>query len=542
MSDGPKNRRRTWLWGVAAGVGLLLLLPGVWLVQLFRALPSGFPPGPRTTVLDGPLDEEGYVDYAAYFREAAFVPPAENGAKPYLETIQAELMSELTPEEWSDVLRTFDLPVRPDPAVQFLPAEAFWAEKAAEGVTRDAFDAEYETARTQPWSESDVPVAAEWLRRNEGAVARFAEVADFERYWDAHAVLDDRSRAARLRRGRIRDLFRALTARAYRSAGADDWDGAFADADRMLKIARTHPEPPTLADTLLRNGLYAIASALERRLLARTEDAGLLRRRLAILETGSPPRFYRSMCREGLRFSCLEELQEWDREVRGLVETPRLSKAHLKTASAFTRRRLLRRVDLVEIAGRVNDYFDAAETAAGAEPAAALAIIEAVPYERRSTLFGEKANVAELLSDRGAINDLIGGTVVLPLDLIWRSERRLRSGVALSRIQAAGRLYEVERGRPPASRGDLVPAYLPAWPDEPLNGGPVSDGTYEGVWVAYVPDDRWVYHPSPPPHLRVEFGGDLPEGYDANAPTGDAGGVWDLPLIEPSEDAETFED
>ena len=87
-----------------------------------------------------------------------------------------------------------------------------------------------------------------------------------------------------------------------------------------------------------------------------------------------------------------------------------------------------------------------------------------------------------------------------------------------------------------------MPDYLPAWPEDPLNGGSVSDGVYGGVWVAYVPDDRYHYHPSPPPHLRVEFGGQLPENYDANAPVGDAVEMSDLLENESSEDAEPLAD
>ena len=503
--------RRTWLKRTLIGGGValgLLLLWSVW--ALFGPLGNGIPVGPQTTVLDGPLDAAGYVDYAAAYREASRIPPAENAAVPIFRVTQAEVRRSIPAPQYAAACEDLGVSTEPDPATQFprvssVPPPEGWEDATVDGRTRTWNDV-VNTLWERPWAAADHPHVAALLRGGDAAFGVLREGLDRPGYWffpDYGGPLY----AHRLPMVQeCRDVARSLLARAMLRVGEGDFDGAAADIDRTRTLGRAVAKSPFLIGALVAVAVDATAWRAEVELLHVAEEAAFLRRRLAALDAYDADVHRRRMAVTlgGIeRYSALDLIQLVDRERRGIVPpgSSNFLGVSLTGLPAAAERVVVRRVDLAETSRRVNRFTDAAERAfeAGSEEAADEAVEGIRPESFAGNVFGRLS--ADKAGRRLAslVLPAVGQSAVVAF--------RAKTKRELLRVLAAGRLFRIETGRPPAMPEDLVPKYLPKWPTDFRDGRPLRHRTFNGVWSVYglaptvdrpPPDDL-------PDYLSIEF-------------------------------------
>jgi hypothetical protein len=195
------------------------------------------PLGKDTTVVDGPLDKDGYVDYAAVFQErfGKGVTPDNN--------IVAGLYAAVGPreitEEFADVYFP-KLGIKPLPKKGDFFADTddfFTTNREFDRVDPVLFLDQLERSTRRPWSEVEFPRVAEWLRMNEKPLAVAVEAVNRPRYYDPPVRMNGLILGG-LREQELRDISPALAARALLRTHEKKYDAAVGDLLACHRLAR----------------------------------------------------------------------------------------------------------------------------------------------------------------------------------------------------------------------------------------------------------------------------------------------------------------
>ncbi|MEX2673536.1 MAG: hypothetical protein WD294_15670 [Phycisphaeraceae bacterium] len=139
--------------------------------------------GPETTVFEGPLREDGTVDYVAALNDLA-----SEGVTP--ENNAYVVIAELTePELWTDDAfrrKRFEMlgVPPPDDDAQYLALQQ-WSWRADEAAFK-----QWDQASTGEWVPADFPLVIDWLDEQDAALNRLVAGIQRERYW-APAVTEE---------------------------------------------------------------------------------------------------------------------------------------------------------------------------------------------------------------------------------------------------------------------------------------------------------------------------------------------------------------
>ncbi|MEX0655121.1 MAG: hypothetical protein WD151_13435 [Phycisphaeraceae bacterium] len=234
--------------------------------------------GPETTVVEGPLRENGTVDYAA-----ALNAMLSEGVTP--ESNVYVVVATLTaPDDWPDddryrprVFELLGVPMPGDDAIYFTSIETFAEQRAADdprwhevvmpeadGEDQPPWQAEptetprwmmeHDLALEGPWSAEDVPLVTEWLAQQRPALDRLAEGVRRDRYW-MPLVLEDEDElvvsALMPSLGQMRKMLRTLKVRALHRLHEGDVDGAIADLLTIKRLGHAMQEDLTLIGQLV---------------------------------------------------------------------------------------------------------------------------------------------------------------------------------------------------------------------------------------------------------------------------------------------------
>lgn len=236
----------------------------------------------ETTRIVAPLTKTGLPDYAAHLnaRHREGVTP-ENNAWVLLEQAPAKLVA------WDDAA-VFE---------EFAAAEAAAGrERPAQGALSD----QRARALKGPWKEADCPLIAEWLRRNEPALALVAEAARRPRYW---RPLPEGDLASVLSMSPVpyRHAANALVARAFLRLQSGEAGRAADDLLSAIRLGSLVGHGDTVIDALIGRDVRDIAAGAIPAVAARL-DGATARELLAELRRVPPARRLAETIDDGERY------------------------------------------------------------------------------------------------------------------------------------------------------------------------------------------------------------------------------------------------
>jgi hypothetical protein len=259
------------------------------------------PPEPRitigrdTTFIEGPLTEDGYVDYLAALNQrlSEGVTPENNAAVLLWQLWGPQRIHAEVREEFFKQLGIDPLPVEGDYLVghyEFTrpPGDDDGDDPDIDELRRERWR-EYELVLKAPWKRSDYPLYAAWLDASEKHLAIAVAATKRPRFCqpvlDGDAPLVTRAlNSALFATQGFRTLAQYLSIRSMFRLGEGDVDGAWEDALAIHRLTRLIAQGPTMIESLTAlaiNGVaceqseYVLRSADVTRDLARKMEANL---------------------------------------------------------------------------------------------------------------------------------------------------------------------------------------------------------------------------------------------------------------------------
>jgi hypothetical protein len=432
------------------------------------------PLGKDTTVVNGPLDKNGYIDYEAALNErlGKGIKPEQNANVLLWQVFGPRPGGTKVPAEYFKWLGAPEPPAKGD---YFVPFEQFLKQRNIELSADESF-AQAKRASVGPWVERDLPHVAAWLKANEKPLAVVIEAVkrpayfnplvaprkDGEREYLIGALLPSASAC--------REVGFALGARAMKCAGEGDFDASWRDLRTAFLLSRYVARGATLLEALTGYAIHNEACLATVALIHQTEPSAVLvsdlRRLPELFGVGEKMNLAE-------RFVFLDSLQHAHRQgIKGLPG------AADREAAA--------RLDWSIPLRRSNAWYDRAATAANhqtrAERQLAFDTFESNLKELRVQLvqLPSATDAPDVVAARRVGDTLV--TTLFPAvqkcqharDRADQLERNLHVAVALA-------AYRKANGRYPAKLADLAPKFLPEVPSDlfaerPLNYKPDANG------------------------------------------------------------------
>jgi hypothetical protein len=512
---------------IAAPLLLSLLLPAA------DGPAPKLPLGKDTTVVRGPLDKDGYVDYEAALNDrlGKGVTPEKNANVLLWKALGP------TPEGGNGMPAEFftrlGIPKPPKDGPYFLGLYPYMKDHLK--LDRAQYDGLYDQqfrAAVRPWSAKDYPHIAGWLKANEGPLAL---VVAATRRPDYFSPLVSR-RTAKGPRGlsnalmpavqKCRELNTALAARAMLRVAEGQVDEAWQDLLACHRLARLVGRGGTLIEALVGFALEHITVQAD---LAYLERANLtprqLRDRLKDLQALPPLPPLADKIDLGERFMYLETMQLLR---RGDLDTAGGPAGGAKKPTP-EELQALERIDWAPALRDGNRWFDRLVAAARlkdrAEREKAFSRItkELDALNREAAGPGRRKPAPGKAPPEKTVGQSVGNVFIgllLPAimkvqtahDRAEQTQRNLRVAFALAAYRAGHRRY-------PAKLADLAPKYLAAVPGDLFAGGP----------LAYRPSERGYLLYSVGPNGKDEGG----RWYDDDPPGDDPNVRMPLPELKP---------
>ena len=299
--SGKPRRKRIWVWLVIAGVVVALL--AVNYAPL--AGPSEFPVGPDTTVIEGPLNADGTVNYVAYLNErySEGVTPENNAMVLLVRALGPEIYR---PEAQARGFGLMGIPVPPAKGDYFVR----WDKRLRAGDSAGRSQ-QLDTATGRPWTAGEFPPLAKWLEEFANHLGIAVEASRRPRLYLPIASPGDPERLV----GATPFLFdlwqlgRALAARSMLRLGDGDVDAAWSDAIALFRLGRLLNGTPTLTGRLVGSSLEGRGATVAETLATDSRiTRSLARRMVRDIETLRPPRPLAEAVDEGERFSQLDAM------------------------------------------------------------------------------------------------------------------------------------------------------------------------------------------------------------------------------------------
>lgn len=264
-SATPRNSSH--LKWVLGGVLLLLIGGCAWrLVTVLFATPA-IRISPETTVVDGPLAPDGFVDYFAVIndRMSAGVTPENNAAIPLVQALGPAALEGAADE----IHFRLEIPL-PAVDVQYLVSSTGFGQAPAEPGTMGTVDASFDQTMSRAWTRDEFPDTAAWIDANAAPLELVHEAARREKFFlplvPAAGNPDLINVTLPLQHCRM--IARLLTARAMLQLGEGELEGANQDLLACHQLAGHVGQSPFLLNALLAMAIDAIALKGDAALLA----------------------------------------------------------------------------------------------------------------------------------------------------------------------------------------------------------------------------------------------------------------------------------
>lgn len=237
--------------------------------------------GPDTTYVDGPLTEDGYIDYVAhinnYLSEGV---TAENNAAALLVTVYpGEITSEAYMKRYCKALGIKPVPLKGDYFQDYYSfarsrKESRLGRKLTPEESQKAIDAinkDFEKAASGPWKKKDIPSMAEWMEASEKHLKVVARAAKRSRYY--HPMLTglekDEGQVIMILLPQVqsmRSFARALMVRSMMNLGEGEIDKCMEDLLTMRRLGNHVSSGATIVEQLVGIAIVGIAQSCEQKM------------------------------------------------------------------------------------------------------------------------------------------------------------------------------------------------------------------------------------------------------------------------------------
>jgi hypothetical protein len=466
---------------------------------------ANFTVSKETTYVTGPLDKDGYVDYAAALNErlGKGVTPDTNANVLIWKALGPKPEGKRMPTEFYKLMGMEEPPEKGD---YFVDLPTFLRErlKVEDRAELNKTNGELTGAMRRPWAAKDHPQIAAWLEGNGKPLDLVAEGVKRPRYFFPRVPADGKNGlpdvTATLLPGIQKDraITQALAARAMLRLHDGTADAAWHDLLACHRLGRHVARGGTLIEGLVGIALESIAQRAAAVLLERPElTAKSYQGYLADLRALPPMPTLADHLDGGERFFALASLLQADRQglrqlLDGAVAGPRAGLPDNEKVPAGP----VENVNWDPALRAVNRLFDRM-AAASREPdrGARETEFDRIDAEMKALQKGlaGSADLARAFTGEGMAPDVRGkllgefvtsqaAAVIRPIqracDLNEQGLRNLRVALALA-------AYERDHGTYPKSLDALAPKYLAKVPDDLFAGKPLAYQPAENGYLLY---------------------------------------------------------
>ncbi len=223
---------------------------------------------PETTVVEGPLGPDGFVDYFAVINErlSEGVTPENNAAVLLVQAIGPGAL-EGTADE---VYYRLGLSLPPFDAPRLIDSNGFGREGAPLGEMGPV-DTHLTETMSRAWTRDEFPESAAWIDANSAALELIVQATQRERFYVPvvpSPAAPGLVAALHPVQQRSRAIARVLASRAMLRLGEGDLDGADADLIACHRLASLVGESPFLTSDLVASTIDAVAAQGDAALLS----------------------------------------------------------------------------------------------------------------------------------------------------------------------------------------------------------------------------------------------------------------------------------
>jgi hypothetical protein len=404
---------------------------------------------------------EGSSDYAAVLNRhySQGVSPADNAAVPLWQAIGP---SSIDPAHRARYFQMLGIAPLPEKGEYFVSFDDYFAvgkdggrqDAESKAKAREQREEQLERVKSRAWSQQEFPEVAQWLAANERPLALVNEATKRPCRYDPLVCDEDMSliEAPLPALRPLREVARALQARAMLQLGEGQLEDAWEDLLNLRRLARLIAQGPTVIDFLVGVAVNEMACQGDRVLLQYSNPtaAQIAGMRQSLEQVPKLPTMVDKMCMAE-RFALLEAASA------AIRENPKL--------------------DADILGGMIHAWYDrlarACDKPARADRKAALRVIDD-DLQRQTKAAREQSSFGQaILGGRKAISERTGmillGLNVSSVMSIANAEDRTNMQSELNKLGFALAAYHADQGSYPAALPDLVPKYVASVPKD-LNG------------------------------------------------------------------------
>jgi hypothetical protein len=459
--------------------------------------------GKETTYVTGPLDKEGYIDYAAALnkRMSAGIKPDDNANVLLWKALGPHPDGAKVAPEY---FKWLGIPAPPERGDYWISQERFAREhpKLVPSGGLDFYQGSLFRASQRPWTPKNHPGVAAWLKGNEKPLALAVEATRRPHYFNPLIPELSKNGSDGLVSARLpsvqgcRELAFALAARAMLHAGQGKPDDAWHDLLACHRLARLVAQGGTLIEGLVGVATDAVASRADLAFLAGSRlTAKQIRACLSDLEKLTRFPLVADKIDAGERFLMLDNMQQIGRQGAGFMKRMGGASGQSLGAPVPGMEAALKNLDwdpALRLANRWYDRLSAAlrlkdrvtrEKASSNLYKEVLALQDSIP-KAVAVLHDPPAKDAAKAKGR-AVGTILVSLLLPRWDKVQQAADRAEQTQANLRLAFALALYRAENGRYPAKLAALAPKYLAAVPSDLFSGKPLIYRPSEKGYLLY---------------------------------------------------------
>ena len=434
---------------------------------------------PETTVIAGPLLENGYVDYiAAMNQQLSQGVTTENNAAVLLLQVTGPHEIGRNTAQYCQMLGVLELPLD---GAYLVPAERF--EVSVDNAVSKQRLADHDQASKGPWTAEQIPVLARWLEQSTTHFDLIEKATRRTRYYTPLISGDPPSMVGVLlpQAQTSRTIARSLMIRCMFRLGKGDVAGAWQDIQSMHRLARLVGQGPTLIEGLVGIAIDSMAQAATVQ-VAQSEflTAEWASTIMKDVEALKPVCVMADKVNVAERFMFLDSVGLLLREGPDGLHTmlgEQPESAGMKMIGQF----MMMSIDADKTLKMGNRWYDKLNANLSlptfAERRAAGALLQTELQELRADATGATAALVVLGgsgAERGELFADILVSMLLPaIQQVDIASERTLVRRDLSKLALVLRMYHMETGSFPADLNRLAPRYLPEVPSDRLSGQPL---------------------------------------------------------------------